>query len=100
LHVEHSYVRVRSRSGRWLTLHGSHAGSDLTTRTDIAVVIEPALPRVTAGTPSSEIALPFRISAHTVRRGQLVASLLDQRYRPRPGRTPDPASLDGPAAGD
>jgi DNA-binding CsgD family transcriptional regulator len=78
-------VRVRARSGRWLTLHGSYLAGD---RVETAVVIEPSdshdlAPLIIAaygltaresqvtqhlllGEPTKEIATRLYISAHTV----------------------------------
>jgi DNA-binding CsgD family transcriptional regulator len=83
-----AYARLRTRSGRWLTVHGSSACGSLIQGQVTAVVIEAApasdiaqllmlaygltprerqvLQRVVAGTPSSAIATGLRISANTV----------------------------------
>lgn len=83
-----AYARLRARSGRWMTVHGSPASGGLIPGRSTAVVIEAApasdiaqllmltygltrrerqvLQRVIAGTPSSAIAAGLRISANTV----------------------------------
>jgi DNA-binding CsgD family transcriptional regulator len=83
-----AYARLRARSGRWMTVHGSPASGSLVPGQGIAVVIEAApasdiaqllmlaygltprerqvLQRVIAGNPSSAIAAALRVSANTV----------------------------------
>ncbi|HEY4017745.1 MAG TPA: helix-turn-helix transcriptional regulator [Pseudonocardiaceae bacterium] len=82
------YARMRTRSGRWVAIHGSPIESDLTAGTGTALVIEAAptsdiaemlmlaygltrrerqvLQRVIAGIPSSAIAAELHISVNTV----------------------------------
>jgi DNA-binding CsgD family transcriptional regulator len=83
-----AYARVRARSGRWVTMHGSLVDGDLAPATGTAVVIEAApasdiaevlmlaygltrrerqvLQRVIAGSTSSAIADQLHISVNTV----------------------------------
>jgi DNA-binding CsgD family transcriptional regulator len=83
-----AYARLRARSGRWMTVHGSPAGGSLIPGQGTVVVIEAApasdiaqllmlaygltprerqiLQRVIAGIPSSAIAAGLGISANTV----------------------------------
>jgi DNA-binding CsgD family transcriptional regulator len=84
-----AYARLRTRSGRWVTLHGSRASSSLIPGQGTAIVIEAApasdiaqllmltygltprerqvLQRVIAGASSSAIATGLHMSANTVR---------------------------------
>ena len=83
-----AYARVRARSGRWVTVHGSPVDGDLAPATGTAVVIQAApasdiaevlmlaygltrrerqvLQRVIAGPTSSAIAAQLHISVNTV----------------------------------
>jgi len=84
----HAYSRVRSRSGRWLTVHGSPITNDLAAAGGVAVTLNAAptsdiaellmlaygltlrerqvLQRVIAGTASVGIAAQLQISGNTV----------------------------------
>ncbi|WP_328440792.1 LuxR C-terminal-related transcriptional regulator [Streptomyces sp. NBC_00444] len=86
--IPEAYARIRTRSGRWLTVHGSRVDGALTPDEGTAVVIEAAptsdiaevlmlahaltrrerqvLQRVIAGTPSTAIATQLHISVNTV----------------------------------